>query len=127
MKIMLMLYHLLAFLLLAAAATLQINDPDSLLWGGFFSLCALIPLLALFKINIRILFPLCVVYGIVVLIPTLDGFLEYLSRAHTESLMQSMSQDRPYIEEARELLGALIALGLITVSMLLRSRQRNRL
>jgi hypothetical protein len=118
MKIILMLYHLLAFLLLVTAAILQINDPDPLLWGGFFSLCALIPLLSIFKLDVRILYPLCLVYGIVVLVPTIGGFLEYIRRSDSESLLQGMSPDKPYIEEARELLGALIALGLITVSML---------
>lgn len=124
MKIILTLYHLLAFLLLAAAAMLQLNDPDPLLWAGFFSSCALTPLLAVFRVDVRILYLLCAAYGIVVLIPTIDGLLEYLRLADSVSLLQGMSTDKPYIEEAREFLGVLIAYGLITVSMLGSKQQK---
>jgi hypothetical protein len=113
MKAMFMLYHLLVFLLLLAAAALQLNDPDPWVWGGFYAMCALVPLLAIFRVNSWFLYVLCAVYGVVVIIPTLDGFLEYLRQA--EPLLQQMSADKPYIEEAREFLGALIALGLISV------------
>jgi hypothetical protein len=114
MKAMFMLYHLLVFLLLLAAAALQLNDPDPLVWGGFYAMCALVPLLAAFRIDIRILYVLCLIYGIVVIAPTVDGMLEYLHHAGTDSLEQ-MAQDKPYIEEGREFLGALITLGLISV------------
>jgi hypothetical protein len=113
MKIMLMFYHLMAFLLLVVAAALQLNDPDPVYWGGFYSFCALIPLLAIFRIHSWILYALCAIYGLVVIIPTIDGFAEYLRQA--EPLLQQMSADKPYIEEAREFLGALIALALISV------------
>jgi hypothetical protein len=118
MKIMLVFYSLLAFLLLITAAAAQLNDPDPVLWGGFYTCCALIPLLAVFGVNIRILYPLCVIYGIVVLVPTVDGFLEFMGSE--ESLLYGMSADKPYIEEAREFLGALIAIGLITISLIVR-------
>jgi hypothetical protein len=120
MKIMFRLYHLLAFLLLLGFAAVQLNDPDPLFWGGFYVACATIPLLAVFRINSWILYALCVAYGIAVIAPTLDGFFEY--QRHSESLVHGMSPDRPYIEEAREFLGALIAFVLITVSMLGRRR-----
>ncbi len=127
MKIMLVIYYLVAFLLLIAAAVLQMNDPDPLFWGGFYFSCSLIPLLAVFKIKSRIFYAVCVIYGIAVIGPTIDGFFEYLQHANTESLlMKGMSMSKPYIEEAREFLGALIAFGLITTSMFARSDQRLR-
>jgi hypothetical protein len=113
MKVMFMFYHLLVFLLLLTAAALQLNDPDPWVWGGFYAVCALVPLLAIFRINSWILYALCGLCGLVVIIPTLDGFIEYLRQA--EPLLQQMAADKPYIEEAREFLGALIALGLISV------------
>jgi hypothetical protein len=113
MKIVLISYHVAAFLLLITAAALQLNDPDPLYWGGFYLVCALVPLLAIFRINSWILYALCGIYGLVVIIPTVDGFIQDLQLA--EPLLQQMSADKPYIEEAREFLGALIALALIAV------------
>ena len=113
MKIVLMSYHVVAFLLLIAAAALQLNDPDPVYWGGFYFVCSLVPLLAIFRINSRILYVLCGIYGLAVIIPTIDGFIQDLRLG--ELLLQQMSPDKPYVEEAREFLGALIALGLISV------------
>jgi hypothetical protein len=113
----------LAFLLLAWAAALQMKDPDPLFWGGFYTLCALVPLLAAFSIESRILYALCVIYGVTALILTASGELEYLRHAGTEPLLQGMNLDKPYIEEAREFLGTLIALGLITVYPLTRRKR----
>src|SRR5690349_617827 len=106
MKVLCVLYYSAAFLLLIVFAALQLNDPDALFWGGFYAACALIPLLAIFRINSWILYALCVIYSVVVISPTIDGFFEYLR--HSESLLYGMSPDRPYIEEAREFLGTLI-------------------
>lgn len=112
---MLMFYHLPAFLLLSTAAALQLNDPDPLFWGGFYLLCALVPLLAIFKIHSRLLYGLCFLYGIAAMALTSGGSVEYLQHAHEESLTQAMGPDKPYIEEAREFLGAVIALCIISV------------
>ena len=116
MKIAIMFYHLLAFITLACFAALQLNDPDALFWFGFYGLCAITALLGAFKIDIRIPYALCLLYGVVVLWnPTTPGFIEFLRHAGTESLLYGMSPDRPYIEEAREFLGSCIALGLVTI------------
>lgn len=125
MKIVLMVYHLLALLILGWFAALQLNDPDPLYWGGFYALCALVPLLAVFRIESLLLYGLCVLYGVSALVLTGGGELEYLQHAGTESLLHGMSADKPYIEEAREFLGALIALALISVYPLTR-RHRKR-
>jgi hypothetical protein len=113
MKIVLMSYHVMAFLLLITAAALQLNDPDPVYWGGFYFVCSLVPLLAIFRINSWILYVLCGIYGLAVIIPTIDGFIQDLRLA--EPLLQQMSPDKPYVEEAREFLGVLIALALIVV------------
>lgn len=123
MKIALMFYHLLAFILLAWFAALQLNDPDPLYWGGFYGLCALVPLLAAFRVESRILYALCMLYGVTALVLSLHGGLEYLGHAD-ESLLHGMSPDKPYIEETRELLGSLIALGMISFYPLTRRRRK---
>jgi hypothetical protein len=120
MKITLLFYHLLAFLLLIAAAALQLNDPDPVLWAAFYTSCSLIPLLAFFRVNTRIPYTFCIIYGVAVLATSIDGFFEYPK--HTEPLLQGMNPDKPYVEEAREFLGAMIAIGLITVSLVGQNR-----
>ena len=113
---MLMLFfNLAAFLLLAIATALQLNDPDPWFWAGFYFICSLIPLLAVFKIYSRALYWICFLFCITAITLTVGGGVEYLRHIHEESLLQGMSPDKPYIEETRELLGTLIALAIITV------------
>lgn len=112
---MLMLFDLAAFLLLAVAMAFQINDPDPWFWASFYFVCTLIPLLAIFKIFNRVLYWLGIVFCITAIGLTADGGVEYLRHIQEESLLQGMSPGKPYIEEARELLGALIALAIISV------------
>lgn len=112
---MLMLFDLAAFLLLTTAAALQFNDPDPWFWVSFYFVCALVPLLAFFKIYSRVLFWLGVAFSVTAIGLTVDGGIDYLRHIQEESLLQGMSPDKPYIEEARELLGALIALAIISV------------
>jgi hypothetical protein len=120
MKIVLVIYHLLAFLTLMVFAALQYNDPDAMFWGGFYATCALIPLLAVFGLRNWILYALCAIYAIVVISPAINGFFEYMRSTDSLVYGMGMNSDKPYIEEAREFLGTLVAAGLITTSMLLR-------
>lgn len=103
------------FVILASFAFLQINDPDPYIWAGFYLVCAMVPLLLTFTIYSRILFWFAVVLCIVVMGLYSMGALEYLRHSADEALMQSMNPQKPYIEEAREFLGGLIALGLLVI------------
>lgn len=122
---MLMLYHVVASLLLITSAAVQFNDPDPWLWGTFYFLCALIPLLAIFKIYSRALYWVCAVFAIVLAGISLGGGIEFLHHLPEASLLHGMSPDRPYVEETRELLGALIALGIISVYPFLNPKKAN--
>lgn len=119
--------HLLVFLLLAATAGFQFNDPDPWFWSGFYAVCSLIPLLAAFKVNSRVLYGLCLAYGVAALALSGAGFIEYLGHVSEESLLQSMGPDKPYIEEAREFIGTVIALAVITVYAFARRRKNEYL
>lgn len=122
---MLMLYHVVAFLLLITSAAVQFNDPDPWLWGTFYFLCALVPLLAIFKIYNRALYWVCAVFAILLAGISLGGGIEFLRHLPEASLLHGMSPDRPYVEETRELLGALIALGMISVYPFLKPKKAN--
>jgi hypothetical protein len=105
----------IAFLLLAA---LQLNDPDPLFWVALYGLCALPPLLALINRSRDALFWMAVGFCVAGLALTLTGGVEYLDHMREDSLLHSMTDNKPYIEEAREVLGTLIALALLTAHRL---------
>lgn len=101
-------------LVLLFFATLQINDPDPLFWIGLYGIAALGPLLTLFGRPFNsALFWLGAGYCLAGVAQTLGGGLEFLAHAGQEPLMQDMNPDKPYIEEAREVIGGLIALAII--------------
>lgn len=97
-------------------AAIQFNDPDPWVWISFYGLCALVPLLILANIFIRPLFWLTLALCVIELLLSVSGAYNYLLHMDQEPLMQSMNPEKPYIEEAREFLGALIALILVSIS-----------
>ena len=101
----------------------QFNDPDPLFWISFYGACALVPTLSLFRLNNKPLFYACLAFGTVTLYFSFGGALEYTHHYKDESLLQSMSANKMYLEETREFFGALIALVLITIHQIFLSRQ----
>lgn len=100
-------------------AALQINDPDPVIWVSFYCLCAAVPLLLLANKFIRSLFWLTLAICVIELMLSASGAYNYYLHMDQEPLMQSMNPEKPYIEEAREFLGVLIALALVCISALL--------
>jgi hypothetical protein len=80
-------------------------------------------LLAVFRIYSRALYWVCAAFAIVLAGISLGGGIEFLHHIPEVSLLHGMSPDRPYVEETRELLGALIALAMISVSPFFRNRR----
>lgn len=103
-------------LLMLVFAAVQWNDPDPLLWIGFYLLCAAVPLLVLLRKPVTYLVLVAVIGCVIELTGTASGAYNYFLHMNEEPLMQSMNPNKPYIEEAREFLGSLIALGLVLVS-----------
>jgi hypothetical protein len=115
----------LAIILLFFAA-LQINDPDPVLWTGYYLACAVLPTLVIFQ---RFSYPLfwgCVAVSFGVVCLYIPGTLEYLRHAAEEPLMQSMNPEKPYIEETRELIGGAITLAILFLTLLLFHKLRPR-
>jgi hypothetical protein len=109
-------------LALLAFASLQLNDPDPIIWVSFYTICALVPGLLIFNIFHRPLFWLALCACTIQLIISAPGAYQYYLHMAEEPLMQGMNFAKPYIEECREFLGALIALALIIVSRFLPTR-----
>jgi hypothetical protein len=111
-------FAMICALTLIGFAGLQFNDPDPVIWVSFYVLCALIPLLLVFNFYYSPLFLLAVAACLLCLVIAGPGAFEYYRHMGQEPLMQTMNPDKPYIEEAREFLGALIALGLVIINAL---------
>lgn len=103
-------------LTLVAFAALQLNDPDPTIWTAFYLVCAAVPLLVVFNKFVRPLFWLAIVLCVIELALSGPGSYNYYLHMDQEPLMQRMNPEKPYIEEAREFLGAAIALGLVLIS-----------
>lgn len=100
-------------------SSLQFNDPDPIVWVSFYVICALVPSLLIFNKFYRPLFWLAVVICCIETINSAPGAYQYYLHMAEEPLMQGMNPQKPYIEECREFLGVLIALGLVIISVLM--------
>lgn len=118
------LIFLLFALCLLAFAALQFNDPDPTTWILFYAICAAVPALALFNRSIKAVFWIALILCGINLAIYAEGAYNYYLHRNTEPLMQSMNPEKPYIEEAREFLGVLIALVMIVISQLLAHRRK---
>lgn len=109
-------FTLLSTIVLIGFASLQLNDPDPILWVAFYLLCAAVTLLITINKTKRWLFIVAVIACLLEMTRTVTGAYNYYLHMAEEPLMQSMNPNKPYIEEAREYLGALIALVLVLCS-----------
>lgn len=112
-------------LLLLAAAFVQFNDPDPLVWVTIYGIAAAVPVASLLGKSNKYLTMGALGVTLVGLLITLPGFYEYLSQHFGDTILSEMSAERMYIEETREFLGALIALLLVSYYWL-RGRKAGR-
>lgn len=107
-------------------AAVQFNDPDPLLWITIYGAVAMIAGLAVFT---RFYLPLIAVVLAVCLggsLYLLPSVFELFLHHEPGELVSGMSPDRPYVEEARESLGLLIATAALVYFLVLAIRQRRR-
>jgi hypothetical protein len=104
-------------------AFVQINDPDPVVWILIYGAMAVISVMAIFEfypkkfmIGLLILY---VLYSIVYI----PGVIEWLKKDNKALLFDDLAKMQfPYIEEAREFLGLLICIVVLTI-FLVRSRK----
>ncbi len=106
-------------LLLIYVAWLQLNDPDPVFWVFLYLICAIVPVISLFKpdkLHTHLFAGIATLFCFTAMVMSWPGSMEYLSlHLNNESLIQDMSPNKPYIEEAREFFGALFALSIVVV------------
>lgn len=109
-------FLLVIFITLCWFSWLQFNDPDAPLWIFIYGIAALVPLFGLFGKTSFVFSMIVAIICLTALLVNIPGYYTYWLHHHDEALMQSMNPDKPYIEEAREFLGSLIALLLVASS-----------
>ena len=93
-----------------AVAYLQLNDPDPALWVLFYLLLGVPSGLALVNKRNMVVNYLAIAFCVFWLGVSAAGMMEFTHHLRDDSLLHGMSPDKPYIEQAREFLGAVIAL-----------------
>jgi hypothetical protein len=119
--------HCSIVLILAMAAGVQLNDPDPLFWIMLYLLAAVAPLLYLFKIKLlyrQIAYAVTVIFCVASIVMSVHGGLEFLQHRNEISLIHGMSPDKPYVEEARELIGTIVALVTVAAYWILSLKQK---
>ncbi len=114
--------------LLIFVAWLQLNDSDPVFWVLLYLVSAVVPVISIFNINkaiTHLLAGTATILCLCAIVMSWSGSMEYLSLHFTnESLIQDMSPNKPYIEEAREFFGAMFALSIVLVYWRLTYRKK---
>lgn len=103
------LLHLISAALLLALAALQLNDPDALFWATVYGFAALVPLLRIAKRRPPALWGVALGLVWAGWLSCLPGFVDYLDSGEYALIGGAMSDDKPYVESAREWIGATAA------------------
>ena len=100
--------QLILSILFLLFAYFQFNDPDPLIWVSLYIIVAILLFLGFLGKYIRPLtlglMALCVIGFIL----TFPGVFDYITNQDGYTIMEGMSNEKPYIEETREFGGLLI-------------------
>ncbi len=111
-------------LAMLVCALLQLNDPDPLVWVGYYALVAVACTVAAYRPLPAVLFWMLGAATAAGLALTLPGFVDWLTRRPASDLWAPMSAERMYIEHSREFLGLLIAGACLVTVRRLSGRDR---
>jgi hypothetical protein len=118
--------YLFLFLMFAGFILLQFNDPDPLVWIALYGYIAILLAMAAFnRFNKFLIAAALLIYfaGTVYLFPSV---IEWLAKENGKNFMQSMNNEKMYIEETRECAGLAICLG-CTLLLFFKSRKKSPL
>ncbi|MCF7569023.1 transmembrane 220 family protein [Sabulilitoribacter arenilitoris] len=97
------------FIIFAAFAYLQLNDPDGVLWFVIYLSVALICLLNNFTNIPRLIILIVSISLLIYSAFHFSLFIEYLQTDNKEELFGEMVYEKPYLEGTREFIGLLMA------------------
>lgn len=100
-------------------AYVNLNDKDAYLWGPIYLAAALSCALSIFGIEYVYVNLALVAFYIgyaIKLFFEKDGFLDWIRKYKTPSIVASMQATKPYIEKTREFFGLLIVAGALLLN-----------
>jgi len=102
------LVHTVIALMFMAMAIVQLNDPDPIFWVAVYMAVAFVPVSKLLAYRSIAIFYVAVGMCLAGLLISAPGFIDYLSSQDFTAINGGMSEEKPYVESAREFLGMLI-------------------
>ena len=99
------------FIIFAAFAYLQLNDPDPAKWVIVYGVVAIVSLLRAFKVYHKGIFLILIISLAAMACFYVPGFIEYLAQPNKNEIVGEMVYKKPYIEETREFIGLIMAMG----------------
>lgn len=112
--------NVLLILLFIYSAAVQYNDPDPYVWIPIYLYGATLCLLALrrkYNFTMYVLGLLTYIGFAVYHFVGETGVLAWMTRYHAESLTQSMTATKPWIEETREFFGLVVLIAALSSNM----------
>ena len=107
-------------------AALQYNDPDPYIWMPIYLLPAFLCWQASkgkYQFSLYLLcIGICVMYAIYLFFDK-NGVLSWAKDHASESLVNSMKAEKPWIEESREFLGLLIIVVVVVINYIIGRKQ----
>ena len=123
------IFNLIFCVLFVFFAALQYNDPDPYVWVPIYLYSAVLCYLAAQKkFHPRAYLLGIIVYGAYGAYLFFDktGVLAWVKEHHSESMVQTMKAEKPWIEESREFFGLLILIIVIGINWVYMSRLENK-
>ena len=121
-------FNIVSIIILVLFAALQYNDPDPFIWIPIYLYAALLCYRAIHKKYQPALYigGLVVYLGYAVyLFFDKTGVLDWAKEHQSESLVQTMKAEKPWIEETREFGGLLIVIIILVINMFWLRKIRN--
>lgn len=114
-------------MLMLSFTALQWNDPDRLIWIGIYFTTALLAFMALIELCkpcVRIWAIVLCLIAIIMMALVFPGVVTFLQKSNFQEIFSIMSDNQPYIEEAREFLGLLIVVVYCMVLVFLQNKEQ---
>lgn len=100
--------HTVAALMFIAMAFVQLNDPDPIFWVAIYIAISFVSITRLLGYRAISIFYVALGMCLAGLFISAPGFIDYLGSQDYAAIGRGMSEDKPYVESAREFLGMLI-------------------
>ncbi|QEC78311.1 transmembrane 220 family protein [Mucilaginibacter ginsenosidivorax] len=123
------IFNIVFVVLFVIFAALQYNDPDPYIWVPIYLYSAWF----CFKASQKKFYPVWYAVGIFIYLAyatykifDANGLIDWFTKHHSESLVESMKAEKPWIEETREFFGLLICVAVLGINWVYGNRLKKK-